>query len=147
VRVIDLGVMLSGTDLSGTDLRWTDLSGANLTQANLRNADLVRANLSRTILSEACLAGSDLQGVQLFYGHPTQATPRTRTDPPNYQTGAFTGAVVENANFTHVKRLASAQRYYCCAWGGAKTRATIPGGCEGIPNRLEGRKKKGESLS
>jgi hypothetical protein len=28
------------------------------------------------------------------------------------------------------------QRYYCCAWGGEETRGTIPGGCEGIPNKL-----------
>lgn len=136
VRVIDLGIMLAGANLAGTDLRWTDLSDSNMIQANLRNADLVRTNLSRTILSDACFAGSDLQGVQLFYGHPAQATPRTRKDPPNYQTGACTGAIVENADFTEAKRLAPAQRYYCCAWGGSKTRATIPGGCEGIPNRL-----------
>lgn len=137
VRVINLGVMLAGANLAETDLRWTDLSEINMVQANLRNADLVRANLSRTILSEACFAGADLQGVQLFYGHPTQATPRTRTDAPNYQTGAFTGAIIENADFTAVKRLSPAQRYYCCAWGGSKTRATVPGGCQGIPNRLD----------
>lgn len=137
VRVIDLGIMLAGADLSDTDLRWTDLSDSNLIQANLSNADLVRANLSRAILSSACLAGSDLQGVQLFYGSPDRATPRSRKGPPNYKTGAFTGAIVENADFTEVKRLSSAQRYYCCAWGGPKTRATVPGGCEGIPDRLE----------
>ena len=33
-------------------------------------------------------------------------------------------------------RLSDDQRYYCCCWGGSKTRATIPGGCEGIPNKL-----------
>ena len=137
VRVIDLGVMLAEADLAGTDLRWTDLSGINMMRANLRNADLVRSNLSRTLLSGACFAGADIQGVQLFYGHPTQATPRTRANTPNYQTGAFTGAVIEDADFTAVKRLSAAQRYYCCAWGGSNTRATIPGGCEGIPNRLD----------
>lgn len=136
VRVIDLSSMLAGADLSGTDLRWTDLSDTNLVQANLRNADMVRVNLSRAILSDVCLAGADLQGVKLFYGHPSRATPRNRNAKPNYTTGAFTGAIVENADFTGVKRLAPAQRYYCCAWGGPKTRATIPGGCEGIPDRL-----------
>lgn len=137
VRVIDLGAMLAGANLSGTDLRWTDLSDINMVQSNLKNADMVRVNLSRTILSDACLAGADLQGIKLFYGPPTQATPRSRNARPNYTTGAFTGAIVENADFTNVKRLAPAQRYYCCAWGGPKTRTTIPGGCEGIADRLQ----------
>lgn len=137
VRVIDLGAMLAGVDLAGTDLRWTDLSEANLMQTNLPNADLVRANLSRAVLTGACLSGADLQGARLFYGHPAQATPRNRNNVPNYKTGAYTGAIVEDADFTDAKRLAPAQRYYCCAWGGSKTRATMPGGCEGIPNRLD----------
>jgi uncharacterized protein YjbI with pentapeptide repeats len=137
LRVIHLGVMLAGAKLEKTDLRWTDLSDINMIRANLRNCDLVRANLARTILCDACFAGSDMQGVRLFYGQPTTASPRTPINQPNYDSGAFTGAVIEGADFTGVKRLSSAQRYYCCAWGGSKTRATIPGGCEGIPNRLE----------
>lgn len=136
VRVIYLGVMLAGSDLAGTDLRWTELSEANLVRANLKNCDLVKANLSRTILYEANLAGADLMGTRLFYGKAETASPRNRTDPPNYKTGEFTGAVIENADMTNVQRLSDAQRYYCCAWGGSKTRATIPGGCEGIPNKL-----------
>ncbi len=136
VRVISLGVMLAGADLAGTDLRWTELSEANLVRANLKNCDLVKANLSRTILYEANLAGADLMGARLFYGKAETASPRNRTDQPNYKTGEFTGAVVENADMTNVQRLSDAQRYYCCAWGGSKTRATIPGGCEGIPNKL-----------
>ena len=135
-RVIDLGVMLAGADLSGTDLRWTDLSGINLIRANLMNCDLVKANLARTILYETNLSGADLMGTRLFYGSATTATPRTRNDIPNYTTGEFTGAVVENADFSNVQRLSDEQRYYCCAWGGPNTRSTVPGGCEGVPNRL-----------
>ncbi|MBW4642488.1 MAG: pentapeptide repeat-containing protein [Goleter apudmare HA4340-LM2] len=136
VRVIDLGVMLAGSDLAGNDLRWTDLSEANLVRANLSNCDLVKANLSRTILYDANLNGADLNGVRLFYGAVDQASPRSRTEPPNYKTGEHTGAVVKNADFTNVKRMSESTRYYCCAWGGEKTRGTIPGGCEDIPNKL-----------
>ena len=137
IRVIDLGVMLAGADLSGNDLRWTDLSDANLVRANLSNCDLVKANLSRTILYDASLAGADLKSARLFYGKLETATPRSRTLFPNYKTGAHTGAVVENVDFTDVKNLSEEQRIYCCSWGGSETRATIPGGCEGIPNQLE----------
>ncbi|MBW4684537.1 MAG: pentapeptide repeat-containing protein [Komarekiella atlantica HA4396-MV6] len=136
VRVIDLGVMLAAADLSATDLRWTDLSEANLVRANLSGCDLVKANLSRTILYNASLRGADLNGIRLFYGTVAIASPRSRTQPPNYETGEHTGAVVENADFTDVQRMSESTRYYCCAWGGEKTRSTIPGGCEGIPNNL-----------
>ncbi|WP_445638017.1 Pentapeptide repeat [Nostoc sp. DSM 114161] len=136
VRVIDLGVMLAAADLSGTDLRWTDLSEANLVRANLAGCDLVKANLSRTILYDANLTGADFNGVRLFYGVVEKASPRSRTEPPDYQTGEQTGAVIEKADFTDVQRMSESVRYYCCAWGGEATRATIPGGCEGIPNKL-----------
>lgn len=135
-RVIDLGVMLAGTDLGKTDLRWTDLSDINMIRANLSYCDLVKTNFSRTILCGADLAGTDMLGTRLFYGSAETATPRTREDIPNYATGEFTGAVVENASFIAVERLSDEQRYYCCAWGGSATRATVPGGCEDIPNRL-----------
>lgn len=136
VRVIDLGVMLAAADLSGTDLRWTDLSEANLVRANLSGCDLVKANLSRTILYDANLSGADLNGIRLFYGSVDKASPRSRTEPPNYETGEQTGAVIQNADFSNVQRMSDTTRYYCCAWGGEKTRVTIPGGCEGIPNLL-----------
>ncbi|HIK06235.1 MAG TPA: pentapeptide repeat-containing protein [Trichormus sp. M33_DOE_039] len=136
VRVIDLGVMLAAADLANTDLRWTDLSEANLVRANLSGCDLVKANLSRTILYDADLSGSDFNGVRLFYGSLEAASPRSRTEPPDYETGQHTGAVVENADFSNVQRMSDANRYYCCAWGGEKTRGTVPGGCEGIPNKL-----------
>lgn len=134
IRVIDLGVMLAGATLSGTDLRWIDLSDANLIRADLSNCDLVKTNLARTILCETTLAGSDMVGTILFYGSVTTATPRSRDELPNYESGAYTGAVIEGADFTGVKRLSAEQRYYCCAWGGSATRGTIPGGCEGISN-------------
>ncbi|KJH73135.1 pentapeptide repeat-containing protein [Aliterella atlantica] len=137
VRVIDLGVMLAAADLSGTDLRWTDLSEANLVRANLSQCDLVKTNLARTILYDAKLVGADFKGTRLFYGAAETASPRSRTQPPNYQTGEYTGAVVEDADFTDVQRMSEAVRQYCCAWGGEQTRATIPGGCEGIANKLE----------
>ena len=136
VRVINLGIMLAGADLSYSDLRWTELSDANLIRADLRGCDLVRANLSRTILQEADLTGADLKGVRLFYGELEQASPRSRTSPPDYQTGAYTGAVVENVDFSEVKEMSESQRQYCCAWCGEKSRSTIPGGCQDIPNKL-----------
>ncbi|MDZ4878426.1 MAG: hypothetical protein CLLPBCKN_007861 [Chroococcidiopsis cubana SAG 39.79] len=136
IRVIDLGVMLARADLSKTDLRWTDLSEANLIGADLTNCDLVKANFSRTILYEAQLVSADLKSTRLFYGDAQTATPRSRNIAPNYNTGEQTGAVIENADFTDAQRMSESLRYYCCAWGGEKTRATIPGGCEGIPNKL-----------
>ena len=128
--------MLAGADLSGTDLRRADLSEANLVRANLSHCDLVKTNFVRTILYNAHLVGADLKAAILFYGCAETATPRSRTELPNYKTGVHTGAVVENADFTGVQRLSEPVRYYCCAWGGSKTRATIPGGFEGIPNKL-----------
>jgi len=137
VKVINLGAMLANADLSSSDLRWTDLSDTNLIRADLSNCDLIRVNFSRTILYHADLSNADLMGVRLFYGDPDTASPRSRTELPDFTTGAHTGAVIEGANFTNVKRLSAAQRHYCCRWGGDRTRATIPGGCDDIPNCLE----------
>lgn len=135
-RVIDLGAMLAMADLHGTDLRWADLSEANLIRANLQQCDLVKTNFSRAILCDADLSGADLMGTLFFYGDAKTATPRTRTGTPNYTTGANTGAVVEGINLSNVERLSEEQRWYCCAWGGSLTRATVPGGCGDIPNLL-----------
>lgn len=137
IRVIDLGNILVGADLAATDLRNTDLSEANLSEVNLNSCDLSRTNLSRTILQDADLANANLSRARLFYGALETASPRDRIVPPNYNTGAHTGAVIENADFTNVWGLSEEQRYYCCAWGGSLTRETIPGGCAGIPNKLE----------
>ena len=136
VTAPDLGVMLAAADLSGTDLRWTDLSEANLIRANLTNCDLVKTNFTRTILCAVSLTGADLSGTRFFYGKAETASPRSRTEPPHFKTGLYTGAVIENADFTNAEDMSDDQRYYCCAWGGSKTRSTIPGGCEGIPNKL-----------
>ena len=136
VRVIDLGVMLAGAYLVGQDLRWTDLSDANMVRANISQCDLVKANLARTVLFEANLAGADMKGTRLFYGSLETATPRSISLQPDYETGQHTGVVVEKANFSGVKRLNDEQRYYICSWCGEKSRSTVPGGCEGIPNRL-----------
>jgi uncharacterized protein YjbI with pentapeptide repeats len=135
-RVVDLGVMLAGANLVEQDLRWTDLSDANMVRANLSHSDLVKANLARTVLYEANLAGADLKSTRLFYGKVETASPRSITKVPNYETGEYTGIVVEKANLSGVKRLSEEQRYYLCAWCGEKSRATVPGGCEGIPNKL-----------
>ena len=136
VRVIDLGITLAGADLSNNDLRWTDLSGTNLIRSNLSGCDLVKVNLSRTILVESKLRGADLNGTRFFYGKAETASPRSRSEPPDYRTGEHTGAVIENADFTGATQLSQEQRYYCCAWGGSKTRRTVPGSCAGIPNKL-----------
>jgi uncharacterized protein YjbI with pentapeptide repeats len=137
VRVIDLGVMLAGADVSQSDLRWTDLSDANLIRANLSGCDLVKANCSRTILYEAKLNGADVKGTRFFYGNNAElASPRSRNEIPNYTTGEFTGAVVENADFTNIQEMSEEQRKYCCTWCGENSRRTIPGGCEGIPSKL-----------
>ncbi len=135
-RVIDLGVMLAASNIAATDLRWLDLSEANLIRSDLTDCDLVRTNFARAILCDANLTNSDVMGVRFFYGDLETATPRTRQDRPDYATGEFTGAVVEGVDLTNVQRLSEVQRCYCCAWGGSRTRATVPGGCEGVPNRL-----------
>jgi uncharacterized protein YjbI with pentapeptide repeats len=137
VRVVDLGAMLAGADLAETDLRRTDLTDTNLVKANLTGCNLIRANLARSILYEADLSRANLRSVKLFYGSVETASPRSRKLIPNFETGEYTGAVVENADFTGVDNLSEENRYYCCAWCGSKSRKTIPGGCEGIPNKLD----------
>ncbi|MEO1093290.1 MAG: pentapeptide repeat-containing protein [Cyanobacteria bacterium J06638_28] len=137
LRVINLGAMLANADLSRSDLRWVELSDVNLIRADLSNCDLARANFSRSVLYCANLSNSDLMGTWFFYGSWETASPRSRTKFPDFQTGEFTGAVIEDVDFSAVQRLSEEQRQYCCRWGGKKARSTIPGGCEGIPNCLE----------
>jgi uncharacterized protein YjbI with pentapeptide repeats len=136
VRVINLGVMLASTDISKTDLRWTDLSDANLIRTDLSGCNLLNANLSRTILYQAKLNGADLRDTRFFYGKIESASPRIPDRFPDYITGEFSGAVVEDVDFTNVRGMSEEQRQYCCAWCGEKSRQTIPGGCQGISNRL-----------
>jgi uncharacterized protein YjbI with pentapeptide repeats len=136
VRVINLGVILAGTDLSQTDLRWTDLSDANLIRSDLSGCNLSKANLARSILYQAKLNGADLKGTRLFYGEIELASPRIPERSPDYITGEFSGAIVEDVDFTNVRYMSKSQREYCCAWCGKKSRQTIPGGCKGIRNKL-----------
>jgi Pentapeptide repeats (8 copies) len=125
-----------GKDISNTDLRWVDLSGANLIKANLSGCNLTGANLGGTILAKVKLKGADFSKVRLFYGDITTASPRDRLTLPNFDTGEHTGAVVEEADLCDAIDLSEDNRRYFCMWGGNKTRRTIPGGCDGIPNRL-----------
>lgn len=146
MRVINLGVVLAGCNLAEQDLRWTDLSEANLVRTDLSKTDLVKTNLARTILYEAELEGADMKGTRLFYGDFHTASPRSRTEAPNFETGEYTGAVIEKVNFTGVKNLSEENRYYCCCWGGEYTRSTIPGGCLGIPDCLTASRREQEKL-
>ncbi len=136
MRVIDLGVMLAATDLAQTDLKWIDLSDANLIRTDLTGCDLSKANLARSILYQAKLTGADLKGARFFYGDVELASPRSRMELPNYTTGEFTGAIVEEIDFSNVRDMSEEQRRYCCAWCGETSRQTIPGGCRNIPNKL-----------
>jgi uncharacterized protein YjbI with pentapeptide repeats len=136
MRVIDLGVMLAATDLAQTDLKWIDLSDANLIRTDLTGCDLSKANLARSILYQAKLTGAGLKGTRFFYGDVELASPRSRTELPNYTTGEFTGAIVEESDFSNVRDMSEEQRRYCCAWCGEPSRQTIPGGCRNIPNKL-----------
>jgi len=136
VRVVNLGMMLAGRDISNTDLRNADLSGANLIKTNLTNCDLTGANLVGTILAKANLRGVDFSRVKLFYGNLETASPRDRQNLPNFETGEYTGAVVEDADFSKAVDLSEETRKYICAWCGKKSRKTIAGGCEDVPNRL-----------
>ncbi|WP_310488008.1 pentapeptide repeat-containing protein [Chamaesiphon sp. VAR_69_metabat_338] len=135
-RVINLGVMLAQTDLAQTDLRWIDLSDANAIDTNLSGCNLSTANLARTILYRARLNGANLTNTRLFYGDIQSASPRVPDRPPDYISGEFTGAVVEDVDFTGTIGMSESQREYCCAWCGENSRQTIPGGCRSIPNRL-----------
>ncbi|WP_309740845.1 pentapeptide repeat-containing protein, partial [Chamaesiphon sp. OTE_20_metabat_361] len=136
VRVIDLGAMLAGTDISASDLRWSDLSDANAIRTNLSGCNLIGANLSRTILYQANLSGADIKGTRFFYGNLEHASPRIPDRSPDYITGEFSGAVVEDVDFTNVRGMSVEQQQYCCQWCGSAARQTIPGGCAGIADRL-----------
>lgn len=136
VRVVNLGMMLAGRDISNTDLRNADLSGANLIKANFSNCDLTGANLGGAVLAKANLRCTDLSRVKMFYGKLETASPRDRQYLPNFETGAYTGAVVEDADFSKAIDLSEENRKYICAWCGKKSRKTVSGGCEDVPNRL-----------
>ncbi|AFY71393.1 pentapeptide repeat protein [Thalassoporum mexicanum PCC 7367] len=136
IRVVSLGVMLAKKDLSKTDLRWCDLSGANFIGTDFRGCDLTGANLSGAILADANLSGVDLNMTKLFHGDIATASPRDRDHEPDFETGEYTGAIVAAADFSQAVELMPEAKKYICAWGGNKTRKTVPGGCEDVPNLL-----------
>lgn len=136
VRVINLGTMLAGQDLSHTDLRRAIFSGANMVKANFESSNLSGADFTGSILIKCNLRGTDLSNVKFFHGFLEQASPRSRNFSPNFQTGAYTGAVVDGVDVTGAVGLSEENRQYLCAWGGSETRRTIPGGCRDVPNRL-----------
>jgi uncharacterized protein YjbI with pentapeptide repeats len=136
VRVINLGLMLAGKDISKSDLRYVDLTGANFIKTNFSGCNLTGADFGGAILCRANLRGTDLSKVSLFYGDIATASPRDRNYPPNFETGEFSGAVVEEADFSNAQDLSEENRQYLCAWCGNKTRRTIRGGCQGVPNLL-----------
>ncbi len=137
VPVIRLQSMLRGTDLAGTDLRDIDFNGADLFGCDLSGSDLGGANLASANLGGANLQGACLKSTRLFYGDALAATPCHPHEPPDPGSGVGTGALVENANLTGLRQLDPANRTYLAAWSGPRSRQTLPGGCKGLPNRLE----------
>ena len=136
VRVVNLGMMLASRAINNTDLRNSDLTGANLIKTNFSNCDLTGANFSGAVLVKANLRGTDFSRVKIFYGKLETASPRDRNHLPNFETGEYTGAVVEDADFSKAIDISEETRQYLCAWCGKKSRKTIPGGCDDVPNRL-----------
>lgn len=136
VPVIRLQHLLQGVDLSGCDLRGVDFNGADLRGADLSLCDLTGANLAGTNLAGANLERARLEGCRFFYGRPQTATPRQPAAPMDLASGAGSGAVVENSTLTSVRFLDPHTHHYLAAWSGPRSRATLPGGCKGIPSQL-----------
>lgn len=137
IPVVRLHQMLAGCDLSDTDLRGLDFNAADLRGCQLCNADLGGANLAGCNLSGADLRGARLEGTRFFYGQLETSSPARPAGTPDFSSGAHTGAVVENTDFTDVCQLDADARAYCAAWSGKRSRRTIPGGTKGYPNQLE----------
>ena len=137
VPVIRLQQLLKGVDLSGTDLRGVDFNGADLRGADLSFCDLTGANLAGTNLAGTNLEQTRLEDCRFFYGRPQTATPRLGSAPFDLATGAGTGAVVENINLSGARLLDPQTHHYLASWSGPRSRATIPGGCKGVPSQLE----------
>ncbi len=135
IRVVNLRSFLDEADLQGTNLRGVDFSGISMEGANLSRCRLSYANFSGTDLRRAILRDTTLFQATFCAGSVQTATPAERGCLPDFKTGLYTGSLVQGCNFSGAQRLSDEQRYYICAWGGSKTRATIPGGCEGIPDR------------
>jgi uncharacterized protein YjbI with pentapeptide repeats len=137
VPVIRLQKILRGADLAACDLRGVDFNGADLRGADLSQADLREANLAGTNLAGANLSGARLEGTRFFWGRPQTASPRASGLPAEPRSGAGTGAVVENANFSGVRQLDPQSHFYLASWSGPRSRDTLPGGSKGIANQLD----------
>ncbi|MFM8604270.1 MAG: pentapeptide repeat-containing protein [Cyanobium sp.] len=137
VAVIQLRQMLVGVDLSGCDLRGIEFNGADLRGCNLSRADLRDANLAGANLGGANLEGALVEGTRFFWGRPQTASPAQPGQPPDLQTGAASGAVVENANLAGLRQLDPQAHFYLASWSGPRSRATLPGGVKGIASQLE----------
>ena len=137
VPVIRLQQILRGADLAGCNLRGVDFNGADLRGADLSQADLREANLAGANLGGANLSGARLEGTRFFWGRAQTASPRAAGLPADPRSGAGTGAVVENANFSGVRQLEAQGHFYLASWSGPRSRATLPGGSKGIANQLE----------
>lgn len=137
VPVIQLHTLLRGVDLSGTDLRGVDFNGADLRNSDLAGCDLSGANLAGTNLAGANLEQARLEETRFFYGAAQSASPCRPDQPPDLLSGRCSGAVVENANFSGVQRLDPESHHYLACWSGSRSRASLPGGSQGISNLLE----------
>jgi hypothetical protein len=80
-----------------------------------------------------------LEGSRFFWGRPQTASPSQPGQPPDLQTGAGSGAIVENVNLTGVRQLDPQTHFYLASWSGPRSRATLPGGVKGIASQLERR--------
>ncbi|MFN9621264.1 MAG: pentapeptide repeat-containing protein [Cyanobacteriota bacterium] len=136
VPVIRLHHLLQGVDLSGSDLRGVDFNGADLRGADLSHCDLTGANLAGTNLAGANLERARLEACRFFYGRSQTASPRHPALPFDLLSGAGTGALVENSNLSGARLLDPHSHHYLAAWSGPRSRATLPGGCQGIPSQL-----------
>lgn len=131
--VIDLQHMLRGVDLAGTDLRGVDFNGANLRGADFSRADLSEANLAGADLSGARFEGARLEETRFFFGEAATASPARGAAAADHSSGAGTGAVVENANFSAARQLDPTTSAYLATWGGPRTRATLPAALRLLP--------------
>jgi uncharacterized protein YjbI with pentapeptide repeats len=136
VPVIRLQKLLQGVDLSGCDLRGVDFNGADLRGADLSFSDLTGANLAGANLAGANLERARLEGCRFFYGRPQTASPRQPGQAADLISGAGSGAVVENSNLSGVRVLDPHSHHYLASWSGPRSRATLPGGSQGLPCRL-----------
>ncbi|MEB3350094.1 MAG: pentapeptide repeat-containing protein [Cyanobacteriota bacterium] len=136
IPVIQLHQALRGVNLADTDLRGVDFNGADLRGTNLAGADLSGANLAGTNLAGADLSDALLYGTRFFLGPADSATPTRTGTRPDPVGGGFSGAIVENADFSGARQLTGELRLYLAAWSGKRSRQTIPGGCRGLPDRL-----------